>query len=249
MRLSWLQKLVIKKEVNSIIGGLFKMQYVKSWWLAHATWIAAIVTFLMPSLQNYMMTHKGTTGAFILSVVLARITQSYIFPKQAAMILLALFLFTIPTRAQQNPPPAFSVTTLAVAWHGAGANEAGTDAVGRYRVSPHWQARNDNIILPGQGVTVNTIGAEACTNPKVSLWQACGAGEFGSVAQGGPSHLAYDFSFHLGYDSNGDKKFSYSIFDAILGHGGITETQASPGTPIRIANTWLVLAAGVKVSF
>lgn len=157
------------------------------------------------------------------------------------ILLLCALLSCEAVSAQTNQPPAFSITTVATMWHGAGQTEAGTDAIGRYHVSKHWAARNDNMILPGPGATMNSIGPEICSAPKVSLWQVCGAIGFGGIAQAGPSHLLGDGHFHIGYDENGDHKFSFSVLDFTVGHGAITDNG-------KQAKVWYQVAAGIKVT-
>jgi len=112
--MTWLERLFLKEEFNSILGRLSKMSHLKSWWLAHAAWIGVVVTFLSPSLENYEATHKGTVSAFIIGLVLARLVQKGL-TKPIAMIAIAFLAFSLPVSAQTTTPTTklFSVASQA----------------------------------------------------------------------------------------------------------------------------------------
>lgn len=136
---------------------------------------------------------------------------------------LPLHAQTAPTTTTPATTLQFAITTEATVWHGAGQSEAGTDAIGTLAISPKWSARTDNIVLPGPGVTVDTIGAQGCTLPKKSLWQFCGNGGFGAVTSPEPSHYAFNVGSHLNYDVAGNKTFSFKVFDIQYIHAGIAD--------------------------
>jgi hypothetical protein len=140
-----------------------------------------------------------------------------------------------PTPAPASTPLQFNVTTEATMWHGAGHSEAGTDAVGILQVSPHWSARTDNIVLPGPGVTMDTIGAQGCNIPKTSSFQFCGNGGFGAVTSPAPAHYAFNLGSHLNYKPAGSSVFSFQVFDVQYIHGGIMDGTESTSNSVSLS--------------
>jgi hypothetical protein len=132
-------------------------------------------------------------------------------------------------------PLIFTVTTEATMWRGAGQAEAGTDAIGSLEITPRWSARTDNIVLPGPGISIDTIGAQGCDVPKTSPFQFCGNGGFGAVTSPAPTHYAFNLGTHLNYDVNGNKTFSFKVFDVQYIHGGITDGGESTNNSVSFS--------------
>lgn len=231
------------------------LNHLKSWWIAHLTLVAAVVTFFDPSIQAWLGTHAkyaligGTIWGYILKASRSPLTK-------AVVLLLSVTLLGSAALAQTPAPTAptnqgnFSITAQPIALPGNHQTVAGTLVGGTFAITDRLSLRQTNYLAPGGNVSsylgglqyhpdlTNLIKKTKLDPTSLQFYVTASAG-IGTVTPAGATQSQQHFNFTAGgglnYKVNGS--FMVNLFEV--------QYARFPG----YANNTAIFSAGPKLTF